>query len=260
MRWVFNLERRATRYQPHWQQRDLDVFRLSRIWAKVARVAYGGVILGGAMIFWMSTIAVSVALLVLTAAGRSAGGSEGLTMAYLHMALAAIMAAVFTAMAIREAQSIETTGRKGEIARAAVLTRHMGLVWAWGALALAATYGTGIVTWKEWPGFLIAFAAFASVSLFIARRLDAQAVADHADERFIKMSRYLGIALFAGTIIVMLGLIIDGKMTRFLAIQRENWQDWAANNYFFFGAAALAAISAFGTFMTKPTADTAGAQ
>lgn len=212
------------------------------------------------MIFWLSAIAVSVALLVLTAAGRGAEGSQGLMMAYLHMAIAACMGVVFVALAIRDANRVQATGRQGEIERAAVLTHHMGLVWAWGALALAATYGSGIVTWKEWPGFLAAFAVLAGVSLFMAKRLAAQAASQQIDETFVKFSRYLGMALLVGTIIVMLGLIIDGKMTRFLEIQRPNWQDWAANNYFFFGAAALAAISAFGTFMTKPTADAAGAQ
>ncbi len=40
----------------------------------------------------------------------------------------------------------------------------------------------------------------------------------------------------------MIGLIIDGKMTRFL-VPRHG--DWAANNIFFGGALALAVISAY---------------
>ena len=46
--------------------------------------------------------------------------------------------------------------------------------------------------------------------------------------------------LLAGMVVTMLGLIIDGKMTRFLDPRHG---DWAANNFFFFGAMALAAIS-----------------
>ena len=38
----------------------------------------------------------------------------------------------------------------------------------------------------------------------------------------------------------MLGLIVDGKMTRFL---NPKYGDWAANNIFFFGALASPAIS-----------------
>jgi hypothetical protein len=42
-------------------------------------------------------------------------------------------------------------------------------------------------------------------------------------------------------VIAVLGLLIDGKMTRFLI---PRYTDWAANNVFFFGALAVAAISA----------------
>jgi hypothetical protein len=40
--------------------------------------------------------------------------------------------------------------------------------------------------------------------------------------------------------------VIDGKMWRFAseAGRRDGWQDWAANNFFFFGALALACIAA----------------
>jgi hypothetical protein len=44
----------------------------------------------------------------------------------------------------------------------------------------------------------------------------------------------------AGMILVVVGLLIDGKMVRFLD---PRYTDWAANNVFFFGALALAAIS-----------------
>ena len=44
-----------------------------------------------------------------------------------------------------------------------------------------------------------------------------------------------GIGQVAGMVIVMVGLLVDGKMTRF-AKARPGWEDWAANNIFFFGA------------------------
>jgi hypothetical protein len=44
-------------------------------------------------------------------------------------------------------------------------------------------------------------------------------------------------------VVVMIGLAVDGKLMRF-AKARPGWEDWAANNIFFFGAMALAAIGA----------------
>ena len=50
-------------------------------------------------------------------------------------------------------------------------------------------------------------------------------------------------------LVVMVGLLIDGKMTRFL-VPRHG--DWAANNIFFFGALALAVISAYALKTSAP--------
>jgi len=202
------------------------------------------------LIFWTLMIAISVGLLVVTAAGRAGMGVE---LAYAHMAISAIMAAAFVLMAVRETGQINRNSPNAAAAVSAKISEYMGLVWAWGALALAITYGTGVVTWKEWPGFFVVFALLSAVSFFMSRRLEAAALQATTDSALLKTSRYLGIALLIGTIIVMVGLVIDGKMTNFLEVQRANWQDWAANNYFFFGAAALAALSAYGLKAT-PTA------
>lgn len=177
----------------------------------------------------------------------------GVEMAYAHMALSAIMAAVFCLLAYRDVSAVSATGTQRDAAVSGLMSQYMGLVWAWGALALAVTYATKIVTWKEWPAFFIVFAILSAVSFFISKRLLAAAETTDPDPTLMKFSRYLGIALLAGAVIVMLGLVIDGKMDNFLEIQRPNWQDWAANNYFFFGAAALAFLSAYGLIATKST-------
>jgi hypothetical protein len=54
-------------------------------------------------------------------------------------------------------------------------------------------------------------------------------------------------------IAVVVGLLIDGKMTRFLV---PRYGDWAANNIFFFGALAIGAISAYALKVGKPSAQT----
>ena len=58
----------------------------------------------------------------------------------------------------------------------------------------------------------------------------------------LRIARYLAIVQLAGMVITMLGLIIDGKMVRFLT---PRFTDWTANNIFFFGALGIAVISAY---------------
>ena len=190
------------------------------------------------MVFWMLTIAVSVSLLVITAAARSGD----VQWAYVHMLISALVAICFALIAIREHRQMEAAGASdGELA--AAQSRFMGLVWAWGALALVVTYGTGVLSWKEWPGFFAAFAVASGLAFFMSFRITASESDGAADPGLLKIARYLGWAQLVGMVIVMLGLLIDGKMVRFYTLR---YTDWAANNYFFFGALALAAISAYG--------------
>ena len=189
------------------------------------------------MVFWMLTIGVSVALLVITAAAKPSAPH----MAYAHMLIAAVVAIVFALIAIREIRSMVSTGASRP-AVAAASARYMGFVWTWGALALLITYSIGILYWNEWWHFFLAFAAAAGLSLAFARMLQRDADAGKEDETILKLARYGGIAQLVGMLIVVFGLLIDGKMTRFLV---ERHTDWAGNNIFFFGALALAAISGY---------------
>lgn len=189
------------------------------------------------MIMWMTSIAISVALLVLSAAAKLTDPR----MAYLHMFVAAAMAVFFALTAIRDTRKlVEADASRSAVSASSA--RFMGYVWAWGALALLISYGFGIVEWHEWWHFFLAFAGAGVAALFFANLLQRDANQGKVDETILKVSRYLAYVQFFGMLAVMLGLIIDGKMTRFL-VPRHG--DWAANNIFFFGALALAAISAY---------------
>ena len=118
----------------------------------------------------------------------------------------------------------------------------MGYVWVWGALGLLITYASGAAAWHEWLHFFLAFAVAGAAALFFANLLQRDGNAGKVDEAILKISRYLAYAQLFGMLAVMIGLLVDGKMTRFL-IPRHG--DWAANNIFFFGALALAVISAY---------------
>jgi len=189
------------------------------------------------MIFWALSITISIALLVITAAGKL---SEP-WLAYAHMSVAAVACIAFAIVAVRDTSKL-ADNRASRSAVAASSARFMSYVWAWGALALLISYSTGIVEWHEWFHFFLAFAIAGAAAMFFAKLLQRDAEVGKDDETILKVSRYLGYAQLFGMLAVMIGLIIDGKMTRFL-VPRHG--DWAANNIFFFGALALAIISAY---------------
>ena len=188
------------------------------------------------MIIWPIAIGISVALLVITATGKGAG----LNLAYAHMFVAAAMSLIFALVAIREMRNVHTTSGSRS-ALSALACRYSGLVYAWGALALAVTYGTKLLIWREWLSFLIAFMVAAGLCLFLSATFDKDRLAGREDNAMLKISRYLAMVQLVGMLAVIAGLLIDGKMTRFMSPAK--YGDWAANNVFFFGAIAIAAIS-----------------
>lgn len=198
------------------------------------------------MIIWMLLIAISVALLAITAAGRG----DNIDMAYYNMAVAALINAVFVVLAIRSNASLRASGASRS-ALAADTARSMSYVWIWGVLGLAVIYGTGILAWKEWWHFLLAFMAVAGLCLYSAiivqRRVDA---GEDEDEALLRRGRTATIIQLVGMIAVVVGLLIDGKMVRFMV---ERYTDWAGNNIFFFGSAAIGIISAYALMTQSKT-------
>lgn len=204
---------------------------------------------GKDMIAWVTIMGLSIALLAVSAGAR---GPEP-RMALVHMAIAAIVSIVLAYLAIRDTQKlIDSNARRSVIA--ASTARFMGMVWTWGALGLLITYATGILSWREWWQFFIAFFVAAGLCLFFSATLQKDADAGKDDETMLSLGRYLAIGQLVGMLIVMVGLVIDGKMQRYIN-PRIGWEDWAANNIFFFGAFALAAISLFAIRAQAPATD-----
>jgi len=183
------------------------------------------------MVIWPIGIVLSVAVLVVVAAMQQF---------YLHTAIAAIVGIGF-ALASRS----EVRAADGNEQGVALALRHMGCVWAWGTLGLVATYASGVLTWREWWQFCIAFALLAGLSLLLAATLRKDAATGAVDPMFVKVARGFAIFILIAMIITMVGLLIDGKMWRFFTVpgQKPGSQDWGANNFFFFGALAQALIS-----------------
>lgn len=183
-------------------------------------------------------IGASVPAMVWLTMQRAAGD---VTMAYVHAGVAAAAALVLAVLGILSTRAVIAEGAS-RAAAGASKARELGYVWAWAALAVLATYLSGAASWREWWHFMVPFALVAMGCFWFAATLDRDAAAGIEDEPMLQLSRWLAIGQLVGMILTMVGLVIDGKMTRFLA-PRKGWEDWPANNYFFFGALALAILS-----------------
>jgi hypothetical protein len=188
-------------------------------------------------------IGASVVALVVSAAMKA----QTPGMAYVHLIMSASVAVVLAVAGIREGRRLSAAGASPP-ALAASHARHMGLIWA---LALGATYATRLLVWREWPQFLAAFSLAACLCLFFAGQLTKDAAGGNGDKTMLTISRYLSWAQLAGMGLVMAGLVVDGKMTRFLT---PRYGDWAANNIFFFGALGIAVLSAHALRTVPPPA------
>ncbi len=177
---------------------------------------------------WVSALAIAVAATVAGAVADSPG---------LHMALTAAAASILAGLAVLERGHLLASGA-GQPALASATAVAMSVVWLWAALSLAATY-LFVSTWGEWWQYVLGAGAVGLLSLFFAVTLARDAAAGREDATMLNLARYLTIGQLAGMIIAMIGLIADAKMPRDPAKP-----DWAASAIFFFGAAALAVISA----------------
>ncbi|MGL4395865.1 MAG: hypothetical protein ACRCS9_04940 [Hyphomicrobium sp.] len=178
---------------------------------------------------WMISLTIGLCIIII-----SAGAGEPT----VHMAAAGLVSLAFALVAIWENRSLKFAGRqKAHVAMSTA--RHTGLVWAWGALALLATYGFNLVRgWPEWWHFFLGFSLAAVGSLVIANMLGRDADANREDPAVMQLGRVLLILQLAGMVVAIVSLFIDGKFPRDV-----RHADWAGCNIFFFGALSIALIS-----------------
>ncbi len=162
-----------------------------------------------------------------------------------HMAVTAAVCLVFTVLAIFERWRRVSAGGC-EAAVASTTSGGMALVWAWAGLSMLFTYQL-VLSWHEWWQYVLAGVGVAALCLAFASMMAKDAAAGRTDETLLKIARYLTIGQLAGMVIAMAGMVIDNKMPR-----NPAEPDWAANAIFFFGAAALALISAYALWGQAP--------
>ncbi len=186
----------------------------------------------GSIFGWSLGVGASVAALVVVAALKH----QNTNLAYVHMAIAAAVGLGMALAAVRELRQPATAVSADQLA--SVGARYLGLVWTWGAIALIVTY-VFVLQWREWWHFSLVFVALAGACLFLSATLRKDAEGGAEDDTMLKLARIWIRVHFGAAIITVIGLIVDGKMARFLVPRHH---DWAAQNIFFFGAIALGLI------------------
>lgn len=178
---------------------------------------------------WMIALTLSICAIILTAAVNNP---------LLHMAASGLVSLVFAGVAIREHNAL-TAASAPQSAIGSSTARHIGLVWAWGALGIFVTYAFILQErWPEWWHFFLGFAIAAAASIIFSNMLDRDTEAGRVDEAILKIGRALIIAQLIGVIVAVISMFVDGKFPR-----AASYPDWAGCNIFFFGAVAIAAIS-----------------
>lgn len=189
-------------------------------------------------IVWIFLLALGMGAVITTALANDPA---------VHMAVAAGVAVAYALYGIVVHRADAAAGAS----RSAVASRNsmsMALVWLWGGLSVLAIY-TGILTWREWWQFALAFTAVGLISLGFGVMMGRDAAAGKDDATMLKLARNLTWVQLVGMIVTMAGLLVDPDK-RFLIV-RARWEDWAANSIFFFGAAALAILSAYALLKDK---------
>lgn len=179
---------------------------------------------------WAVFLVVGVAATVLAAAAGTPG---------LHIGVTAAVCLGFALLALIDHQRLMAQGAV-ETALAAATGTAMAVVWAWAAVSLLLIYVL-VLSWVEWWQYVLGAGVIAALCLLFSLMLGRDAAAGRRDEAMLKLARYLTLGQLVGMIIAMIGLVLDDKMPR-----APEQPDWAASTIFFFGAAALAAISANG--------------
>lgn len=156
-----------------------------------------------------------------------------------NLVFAGVTALLFAFEAVVALQRLARAGAS-ETRLAQAAAQRMGLVWSWGALALVVIY-LGLIKWHEWWHFFLGFALAAAASFALAVALARDEAAGGGDGTMLKLGRMLATAQLVGMAAAVIGLVIDGKVTRFL--NPVKYPDWAGDNLFLMGAVALAALS-----------------
>jgi hypothetical protein len=181
------------------------------------------------MVFWMLGIAFSAGAMVFTVALDA------------HLAEFALAAIIVTFIAISAVRDFHACDDQHPSRSAAVLIRHMGMLWSWGAMSIVLIYGT-LLQWSAWHGVFFVLVLGSGLCLFIANVLERDAAEDAHDSRMVGLVGLIAKVQFGATCIAIGGLVAYGK----LSVDAFGGDaKWAAVNILLCMGMALAGLSGF---------------
>ncbi len=193
------------------------------------------------MIFWMLGIAFSAGAMMITVALDA------------HLAEFALAAVISTFIAISAVRDFHAAEDEAPSRRAAVLIRHMGMLWAWAAMSMTLIYAV-LIDWKAWQGVFFVVVLGAGLCLFIANVLDRDAAEDAQDPRLLGIVDKIAKVQFGATCVALGGLIAYGKLS---ADAFGGDAKWAAVNILLCMGLALTGLSGFTMVQTFAPVDAA---
>jgi hypothetical protein len=179
---------------------------------------------------WMVALTLSLCAIILTAAANAP---------HLHMVASGAISMLFAGIAIADHTRLINAGAsKSEVASSTA--QHTGLIWTWGALSILVTYAFILESkWPEWWHFFLGFLVAGAACMIFAGMLTRDAESGRVDDSVMNLGRILVLLQLIGMIAAIISIFIDGKFPRAVT-----YADWAGCNIFFFGAVAIAVISA----------------
>jgi hypothetical protein len=181
------------------------------------------------MVFWMLGIAFSAGAMVFTVALGA------------HLAQFALAAIIATFIAISAVRDYQATEGQHPSRRAAVLIRHMGMLWSWAAMSIILIYGT-LLQWNAWHGVFLVLVMGSGICLFIGNVLERDAAEDAHDSRMVALVGLIAKVQLVATCVAIGGLIAFGK----LSVDAFGGDaKWAAVNILLCMGIALAGLSGF---------------
>jgi hypothetical protein len=187
---------------------------------------------------WMFAITIAVSGMLITAATE---------MYALHFAVGAITATFIAISAVRD-HRLALDGGAGKVKLAAIVSRHMGMLWAWAAISTLITYQL-LITWTtNWMGIFLILVMGAAACLFIANILQREADAGDPDDHLVDLVNLIAKLQFAAMCVIIGGLIAAG---RFGADAFGGQNKWAAVNILLCAGIGLAVLSGFTALATR---------
>jgi hypothetical protein len=185
------------------------------------------------MVVWIMALAISISVHAITAAMPSVG---------LHALVSAMITLVIAVLAVRENERA-LTADSDAFELASTNAHYMAVVWAWAGLTITLTYAS-VMHWSSWWYYAMPIGGAAVLCLCFANLMVKGSEGTTAT-RALKLARFLALVQLVGAVAVIAGLIATGKLVfASSASTAALARDWAANDIFFFGATALAVISA----------------